>query len=306
MITYVEHKDIDKNKWNNCIKKSTNPLIYGYSWYLDVVSPFWDALIYNEYEAVFPLSWRKKYGIYYLYQPAFTQQLGIFSVKGISPEIIVEFIKSIPSHFKLSEINFNTENKIPNRPDYTLKQNITYLLSLDEKYEFLHSQYSENLKRNLKKAEKENFVIEEVPEISYLIQIFRENRGKKLKTLGVREYEMLEKLVKLCREYEKITIYHLKTASGKIIAGMIIPESDNNAVFLFSSVSEEAKKAGAMPYLIDHYIKTHAGKKILFDFEGSNDKNIARFYSGFGSKEYVYLHLKKNDLPFYIKWLKTD
>ncbi len=39
----------------------------------------WDALVLDDYQAVMPLTWRSKFGIRYLYQPAFTQQTGIFS-----------------------------------------------------------------------------------------------------------------------------------------------------------------------------------------------------------------------------------
>ena len=34
-IQYLVHKDIDKQKWDDCITRSANGLIYGYSFYLD-------------------------------------------------------------------------------------------------------------------------------------------------------------------------------------------------------------------------------------------------------------------------------
>jgi hypothetical protein len=63
----------------NAIARSFNGIVYAYSWYLDIVSPGWDALVKDDYKSVMPLTWRKKYGIKYLYQPFFTQQLGVFS-----------------------------------------------------------------------------------------------------------------------------------------------------------------------------------------------------------------------------------
>ena len=56
MIHYIQHKDIDFEKWDACVANSFNRLIYGFSWYLDVVCDDWDALVLNDYEAVFPLS----------------------------------------------------------------------------------------------------------------------------------------------------------------------------------------------------------------------------------------------------------
>ena len=78
-IRYVTYQQIDKAKWDACIASVDNGSIYAYSFYLDTMAKHWDALILNDYEAVMPLTWNKKYGIAYLYQPFFTASLGIFS-----------------------------------------------------------------------------------------------------------------------------------------------------------------------------------------------------------------------------------
>ncbi|HEU0065547.1 MAG TPA: hypothetical protein VFQ58_10960, partial [Flavisolibacter sp.] len=75
-IQYLSHKEINKEKWDNCITAASNGLIYGYSFYLDHMATEWDGLMLNNYEAVFPLPWRKKLGYYYLYPPYLTAQLG--------------------------------------------------------------------------------------------------------------------------------------------------------------------------------------------------------------------------------------
>jgi hypothetical protein len=66
MIRYIKHSEIEKNLWDKTVESSVNSIIYGYSWYLDVVSPGWDCLVYGDYDVVFPLTWNKKYGIKYL------------------------------------------------------------------------------------------------------------------------------------------------------------------------------------------------------------------------------------------------
>jgi hypothetical protein len=81
IIQHLTHAEIDKVKWDACIDKAGNGLIYGHSVYLNkMCNGQWDALVMGNYETVMPLTRRKKWGIYYLYQPAFTQQLGIFSI----------------------------------------------------------------------------------------------------------------------------------------------------------------------------------------------------------------------------------
>ena len=113
MIRYYRHSEIDKSRWDNCIKASPAGIAYAASWYLDLVSPGWEALIEDDYAAVFPLTSRRKYGFNYLFQPFFTQQGGLFKQdEFIHAEKTKLFLESIPSKFKLIEINLNTSNQI--------------------------------------------------------------------------------------------------------------------------------------------------------------------------------------------------
>jgi len=43
------------------------------------VAENWDALVEDDYTAVMPLPWKKKYSFRYVYQPLNCQQLGIFT-----------------------------------------------------------------------------------------------------------------------------------------------------------------------------------------------------------------------------------
>ena len=83
-IRYLPYNDIDKKKWDACIAAADNGLVYAGSMYLDAMAQNWDALILDDYKAVMPLTWKKKYSIHYLYQPFFTSCLGVFG-KNISP-----------------------------------------------------------------------------------------------------------------------------------------------------------------------------------------------------------------------------
>src|ERR1051325_4489828 len=106
-IQYLAHKDIDKKKWNRCIDNADNGLIYAYSFYLDCMAKNWDALVQNDYEAVMPLTWKKKYGIRYLYQPFLTAQLGVFG-QIITERQCGDFIQAIPSKFRYIDISLNS------------------------------------------------------------------------------------------------------------------------------------------------------------------------------------------------------
>ena len=44
-ITYLTYHQINKPKWDACIDKAADGLIYGYSFYLDAMAKNWDALV---------------------------------------------------------------------------------------------------------------------------------------------------------------------------------------------------------------------------------------------------------------------
>src|SRR6187549_1394953 len=102
-IQYLSHKEIDKTKWDACIEQASNGLIYPYSFYLDAMAKHWDALVLNDYEAIMPLTWNRKYGFYYLYQPAFTASLGIFGSQ-VNEHLVSSFLDAIPLKFRLIEV----------------------------------------------------------------------------------------------------------------------------------------------------------------------------------------------------------
>ena len=54
-------------KWDACIEKAPNGMVYAFSYYLNSMAKNWDALVLNDYDAVMPLTWNKKYGMQYLY-----------------------------------------------------------------------------------------------------------------------------------------------------------------------------------------------------------------------------------------------
>src|SRR5438477_249208 len=128
-VKYLSHHEIDKAKWDKCVDEADNGLIYGYSFYLDHMAKHWDGLVLNDYNAIMPLTWNKKFGIYYLYQPAFTASLGIFG-QNLNEEINKQFIQSIPKKFKLIEISLNSGN-ITSAPLSFLISMTNYILLLD-------------------------------------------------------------------------------------------------------------------------------------------------------------------------------
>ena len=279
MINFYKNKEIDKQKWDNCLEQSKNAKIYVYSWYLDIVSPNWSALIQDNYKAVFPLPIKKNLGISYLSQPLFTQQLGLFSSEESCS--INEFLGSIPERIWIRSLQINNEVKNAKKKD-------NFELAIAADIENIRIRYSQNVKRNLKKSEKENLNITECPTES-LIQLFKQNKGKEVKLLGKKAYTILLVLLDKIKEKRKGNCFGVYK-DNKLISAAFFTNCFSRSIFLFSASNSFAKKIGANHFLIDNYIEKNKKDSLILDFEGSMITTLARFYASFGAeKRYYYL-----------------
>lgn len=296
MIRYLQRKHIDEMKWNNCINHAFNGNLYGYSWFLDIVAGQWDALVENDYERIFPLVYRRKFGIYYIYQPFFTQQLGLYSTTRLDTEALGAFIQAIPAKFRQTEINLNTLNKVEGLGVKVIPQ-LNHELDLIHSYEKIRQAYSENLLRNLKKPDKAGLTISKNIKPDDIIDLFRMNRGKEIVHLHEKDYLKLKRIAYTCMYKGIANIQGVYDQQNQLCAGAFFILSNNKAIFLFSGLSEEGRESGAMPFLIDNFIREHSGQHLTFDFDGSNEPSLARFYKSFGSKECNYQRVVLDRLP---------
>lgn len=295
MINFYRNEEIDMEKWDYCIKNSINSYIYGYSWYLNAVAENWDALIEDDYKSVFPLPYKKKIGVKYIYQTVFVQQLGLFTTLSLDAERLNKFIQSIPKEFSYIDLNLN-KFIIPEIENHTvtIRQNIE--LNLQRSYGEIEKFYSENLRRNLKKARKSKLKIFDSVDPDTLITLFAQNKGKLGAYYSTADYQKLKHLLHILLHKNLVRIQGVYSPENNLVAAAAFLISEQRLIFLFSGLSEEGKRVAAMHYLIDNCIKQNSSQSITFDFEGSDNENLARFYLSFGSQKFEYYSLKINNL----------
>ncbi|MGB0177206.1 MAG: hypothetical protein ACPF9D_08565 [Owenweeksia sp.] len=304
MIRYVKHAFIDRDKYDQCIKLDSSQLIYGISWYLDTVCESWDALVLNDYDAVWPLPKRSKLGVTYFYRPFGVQQLGVFSRKGVTRSILKEFVEAVTRYCSYADVYLNDSHpwsiKHSNCEWHT---NANYILNLGTSYEDIYSRYSSNLKRNIKKSAKYDWQLFEHDNPDRLVSLFRSDRAEELK-LPHSFYRTLEKVMFACLHRSCGHLWTLYGEGNQLEAGIFITEFGNRLTLLFTGNSDAGRQHQAMPYLLNEYIIMRSQRSEKLDFEGGNSEGLARFYRSFGSESQPYQNLKYNGLPFFLKWLK--
>ena len=283
VIRLYANSEIDKAKWDSCVVDSNNALIYAYSWYLDIVSPNWVALIKGDYKAVFPLPVKKKLGVSYISQPLFTQQLGLFSSENSNN--VDAFLRAIPKKIWMRSLQIH--NQLENA-----KTKDNFELDISADIEKIRKKYSQNVKRNLKKAAEHNLEIKQCSN-DLLIQLFKENKGKEVKELDKKAYFILSELLYKIQKKEKGKCFGVYK-DGELISAAFFCNCLGRSVYLFSASNSSAKEIGANHFLIDNYIAKYKKDSLILDFEGSMIPSLARFYASFGADKKKYSLINKN------------
>lgn len=301
MIRFLKRNEIDIERWNKCISEAENGQIFAYSYYLDTCCKQWGALIKGDYETVFPLAWDYKFSICYLYQPHYTRHFGLYG-SNIQQEEFAAYIKNLPKQF--SYIDYSViQNKLPAFAEISTDKKVYQQLSLAKSHEEIRKNYSDNLKRNLKKAESESYRITTTFEHKIIIDEFRKLKTEKNLDYSEKNLTTLNKLMQTLSE-NCITYKMGVLKDEELIAGAFFMEANNRIIYLKGFSKEIGKKNGAMHLLFDRFIQEQSGKNKLFDFGGSNVAGVARFYKSFGAEDSVYLHLHQNRLPKVLRWIK--
>ncbi len=296
-IRYIERSDINDEQWNRCIDGAVNGIVYAYTWYLDIVSPNWSALVTENYSYIFPLPALKRLGVETLSQPLFTQQLGLFSKSHITPEILKEFVESIPAKYKFISIHLNTLNRY-NGVFHSVER-VTYQLDLISTYSAIQLRYNQNTRRNNLKALAFGVSVTKNIEIATFLEFYRKNVAVKFANSSFnRVVQISDTLIKLGKA-EVVGAYY----QGILCAAALMVKSNGKLIYLFASSNHLGIKHRAMFAVVDQIIRWNAENHLVLDFEGSIIPSIARFYAGFGAKPCVYQSININRLPFYAKIL---
>jgi len=289
-IKHLKHSDINFQKWDNTILCAQNSLVYAESWYLDIVSPKWEALVLGDYEYVMPLPVKRKLGISFLVQPPLTQQLGIFSSHKIEESIVELFIKKIP--YRSFHLNLNEQNSYHKG---FIQPNL--ILDLSSNYQTLFSKYSTNTKRNIKKGHEYDIKIKKILSPNEFLEFYHNTE----KNYPTEPEHRVTHLIKATFGKEKITIYGAYNKNGQLISALCLLIAPKRLIYLLPVSNKEGKENLAMFRIVDEITKNYANSNLILDFEGSKIESIAHFYQGFGAELKPYWEIKRWSINDFMK-----
>ncbi|MGI8635684.1 MAG: hypothetical protein ACR2KZ_09810 [Segetibacter sp.] len=303
-IQFLKNKEIDKSRWDDCILQGANTLIYARTFYLNHISTDWNALVGANYEWVLPLTNRKKYGISYLYQPAFAQQLGVFFKPGVTVpyKAIFEYLQQ---HYKFWEINWNyaASTELTDSPHQVDFGN-NFIIDLSASYETIAANYHNDLVKNLKRSNRFRHFYKTTHEFNKSIELYKQYYGKRMPHVKETDYHNFCQISAYAAQNEIMVCREVLNENNELMATALLLFDGKRLYNLMNTTTEAGRITGANHFLINAIIEEFSGKKVILDFEGSDLQGVKNFYEKFGAVNQPYFRVKYNCLPWPLKLFK--
>jgi lipid II:glycine glycyltransferase (peptidoglycan interpeptide bridge formation enzyme) len=287
-------------------KKNELPFSLSYSWWNEVVKTDWDvAIVANgpQVIAAWPYFIRKKGPWVFLTNPHFTPYTGpiIQYPEGQKPDtrisyenkIVAQLIEQLPEYAEFTQ-NFppSFSNTLPFIfHGFDDSKRYTYLLNLTQTEENIWSNFRDNIRRQIRKAEKQ-LSIESSEEVNLLPHLLKESyEGQKASYPDFPE-ALFERIYHYIRQYNCGELWKVVDEQKAVHASLLIIHDEHTAYYLIGGAAKAYKNSGAMSNLLHHAIKW-AKKRGLsyFNFEGSSIPSIEKYLRGFGGELSPFSHI---------------
>jgi len=284
MIRKIRYNDIDFEKYSACLQSSVQKNWYARKEVLDELSGNWHILVLNDYEAVMPVSIKKKLGINLVSMPLFCQQLGVFS-KIDSAEINERFLHFLNTYYVVFFYSFNDVNVFLQ----PISKRKNYIIGKTE-YSILRRQkYFKGRKSTVKWSQHLFY-----KKISDFREVFSFIQGH-FKGLPKRnDFEKLIRYLDFLQQHQSLQCCGTYKGDQLINVAIMVAESDQ--LSLLALINDDTfKKENGASFLIDKILNTYIHEK-SFNFMGSNLRGIEIFFKSFGAELHEYCYIENRFL----------
>lgn len=289
-IKLVKNEEIDKVKWNSCVHYANNGNVFGYKWFLDHVAKDWDGLVEGDYESVFPLVWRKGLlGSKELHQPPLMRELGLYSIHALSAKRVEHFLNAIPNEYKRIEIVVNEQINLPKNHDFKVEELYNHQMLLTESYEILHQHYTDAIKEKLTIAAENKLVPNSNLKPEVIADFYRKHA--KDRQYLERNFHALQRIMYNVLHRGWGFASGMQDENGELLAVNFFIYSHNKVLSLIPVESPRGAAFGALAYLFDLLLRTHAGRPMILDFNTTKTDELAL---GLGARENLYYKIGRD------------
>lgn len=266
--------------YDKCISTSPNGLIYALSWYLDIICPDWEILATEDHSTVMPLPVKRSLGRKILRQPDYAWQLGIFSTRIPSPEVIQHFLRSVPSGYRLHRLCLNKFNIVP-----SIKARFQNSAELDliSPHKVIQSKFGPSFKTRLELAADHslsyvnNVSVHDMLMFAYKLDRFNKHR------LNPHEISRLRLIATNSIRYRTGQIGAAYDSHNNLCATVFFLIFKGSACILHAAASSEGMASGGIEYIIGRFIEMNAEENLVLCVDNPSDRKLMEIMKSSGS-----------------------
>lgn len=299
-IQHLPAAQIDADKWDHCVQRHSNGLLYSTTTYLNALCPNWQGLVVNDYEAIMALPMRKRWGIRYAYTPPFIQQLGI--IGDTDTPVAAGLLKVIQGMVSYADIHFNfSNNSLLQTIPVTSRTNL--VIPLDRPLVQIRALYTNDLRENIRKAASQALTYTHAG-LHEAIDHFQDQYASRMKHIHSSDYDNFLRLCEQLQTTGQCLVRAVTNADKELLAIALFLKDEYRIYNLMNTTLPAGRNKEANHFLLDNVIREFAGQPLLLDLEGSEIPGVKKFYSSFGALNQPYFHYHYNGLPWPMRLLK--
>jgi hypothetical protein len=301
MIVYHKNNEIDREQWDNCIKNSSGAKPYAFSWYLDIMSPGWQALVDDDYDSVFPVPCFSMLGIQYVITPSYMQQLGAFSPDKPASEAILEFLEYMPDVYRYIDLCIGQKIHVEK---YRVTEKSNFELDLSRSYEKIWESFSHHCRKSIDiSSKKKHEIVNDITPDEIIGFAIRDNL-RNISRVKMRDLQRLKVLMNFCVKNKKGRIWGIRASRKKLIFGVFIIETNGNKTlgYIFNTPESVNRKLGY--FVINELIKEFSSKRSVVDFAGLSFPSTEPLAESFGCVHVPYYRIYRNRLFWPVRMMK--
>lgn len=279
-LLHIQDPEEASGYYDKCINDSPIGQICALSWYLNIICPDWEILAAEDHSTVMPLPVTRSMGRKVIRQPDFAWQLGVFSTKIPSPEVIQHFIRSIPSTYRLRRLCLNKFNIVPSNRARLMN---SAELDLIRPYKLIRAKYGPSLRKQLNLSSEcslsyvNNISVHDMLMFAYRLDRFSKHR------LKPSEISTLRLIATNAIRYRSGQIGSAYDSHNNLCATVMFLVFNGRASILHASASSDGIASGGIEYIIDRFIELNAEENLVLCVDNPSNRKLMEILKSCGS-----------------------
>lgn len=273
-------------------------------WWLDAVCEGeWDVAMHKENEvivAVWPYQIEKKWGFKIIRNPLLTAYLGPVFLGNETDDLLLKLWNQLPKATMLQWSCFPEFNKeeLFGSKKIEYKKKRTYFIDLSDTEEVLWAKIFPKRKNDIRKAQQDL----EVRQCKIDMPLFTKWHQRSFNDKG-KSYPFtvafFDKIVNITNEKNSSFSLSAFDQQENCIAQIWLGFDKQKMYYLLSATAAETHRGAVALLIWNAIIEAKIMGLKIFDFEGSMDEGIAKFFQRFGGEEKSYLDFTITHSPLW-------